>query len=375
MATITNRPSALEKRDSMEERGSPGELMGAVGRGSEYSVIRERLAELSCRARSVDLVAPDSVTVRIPGARVDDDILLALDSFAATSDGEGEIVSEAASVHNLYVRNRASSLLVKGSLYNLAVELGLLAPGAPFGPEATALVFRAVEVLLGLQTGTLARGRLTRLEVRVDLHLPRPVASYADACEDDARVPTWRVGRSTIYHKGGKLEVRLYDKVEETLRRGARPPESYLGAHVARVECVLHRGGVPRYLGASKDDEGVVRAGLLADPAFRDDLVGLWAGQARRLRFRRVAHPDFVPDNATDRMRWHAAQHMLATGGPEAEAARIDADYRAGRLDYQPRKDQKEAVRALCRDARYTSVSDLEAEFAAAVVAVTQIDH
>ena len=377
MVSITNRSAAPHQRevDLGEVDQHEGDSIAVVGATADLSSIREQIAGLPAERGPAHLVVPDGLTIRVPNARVPDDLLLSLPRFTAVSVADGEVVSEAASYRNLYLRNGESGLLVKGSLYNLAVGLGLLPSGSPFGPEATALVLRAVEALLGLGRGALARGRLTRLEVRADLRLPRPVAHYVDACEDDSRLTPWRVGHDTVYHKAAKFEIRFYDKIEETLRRGARLPESYLGAHMARVECVLHRGGVPQFLSAHRDSEGAVRAALLADPAFRDDLVELWAGQARRLRFRRVVHPDFVPENATDRARWHAAQHLLSTGGPEAEVARIDADRRGGLLTPQQAKDQKEAVRALCRTPRYTSVPDLGLEYAAAVAAITTTDN
>lgn len=317
-----------------------------------------------------ELVFPDSCKIRVGGCHVETDVLLGIDTFVGKSDAQGEVYAESASTENLFVQNTAGALLISGSLRNWAAAVGVVPADVPFGTSEVARTFSALNERLGLAGGTVERGRLTKLEVAADIVLPRPVSDYARAADDVPGTTPWRIGHRTVYHKAVKFEVRLYDKVEETLDRRRPLPTAFEGAHVARVEWVLHRGGVPLYFDSYRDEEGVVRAGLLADEGFRADLAASWAVRASTLRFGRVRCPAFIPATATDRARWHAVQHILANGGLSAELDRIASDVRAGRLKDQQGKDQKEAVRLLLRDDAYSSVADLDAEFAASVRAV-----
>ncbi|PAP75073.1 hypothetical protein [Rubrivirga marina] len=322
--------------------------------------------------RPTHSVFPDFVRNRVDGFWAPDWVLRSHPGFTGKEDALGEVYAESASHENLYIQNGPSGLLVAGSLRNWAVAVGLLSADDPFGPDEVARVLAALDDLLEAPAGTVASGRLTKIELAGDLALPRPVGAYADASEDLPGTTPWRVGHRTAYHKADKFEVRLYDKVEEALDNGRPLPTAHVGAHVGRVEYVLHRGGVPRYLGHLKDEGGVVRAGVLADPEARDELAQVWAARVRDLSFRRVPHPAYTPENATDRIRWHGVQRILATGGLSAEIARIDADRRSDGLTAQQAKDQKETVRKWVLSPRYSSVSDLQAEFEAAVDAVAR---
>lgn len=315
-------------------------------------------------------VFPDSVNVRVPGVSVPTHVLLASPAFTGKADREGEVYAESARSENLYLQNTASGFLLSGSLRNWAVATGLLEAGDLFDAAAVESCYKALNKTLDLPAGTLESGRLTKLEIAADLFLPRPVSDYARAADDLQGTTPWRIGYQTVYHKADKFEVRLYDKVEETLKAGRVLPASFEGKHVGRIEFVLHKGGVPRYLGARKGGTGVVCAGLLADPAFRVSLTELWLRRVTSLSFGRLPASDFVAKTATERIRWHAVQHILSVGGLPAELAQLDALAAAGLLTGQRAKDQKEAMRKIVRDPGFSATADLNAEVVAAITRV-----
>lgn len=317
------------------------------------------------------LVFPDATHIRTH-AFVPDDVLLGLSRFRGHMDREGEVYAEGGHSHNLYVRNGGQGALLSGSLRNWADQEGLVSFPDPFGPEEVGRVMNALDRYLHLPPGTVQGGRLTKLEIAADLVLPRPVGEYVATLEDVPRAIPHRVGYTTAFYKTQETELRVYDKAAELVASGEDVPEEWLGAHVARVEFALRSGGVPRALGHWKDQEGLVRAGLLANPEFRDELAAFWAERARSLRFRRVARPDQPATRPADRVKWLAVRGMEAEGGLRAAIQSVDSDIAAGHLEPTAAKAHRRALRDLALHPAYSAASDLESEFAAAVDLITE---
>ncbi|MEL7363398.1 MAG: hypothetical protein AAFN13_15085, partial [Bacteroidota bacterium] len=183
---------------------------------------------------------------------------------------------------------------------------------------------------------------------------------FITACEELPRTTPYRLGRATLYHHTLEWELRLYDKAEEL----------GLDGNVMRVELLMHKGGVANWLTTLKDGEGVVRAGLLAEPGSRKELTQLWIAQARRLRFSCVPCAAVAPTKASERIKLLAVRGIEASGGLSEVLAEIDADKGAGRFSREHAKSQKKALRKLVHNPAFTTSSDLDAAFAAAIDAV-----
>lgn len=330
----------------------------------------ERPSPMEERTTSPAIVAPDRVKARLQGVTVSDECIRNLSGFRGSFDRHGEVYGLAAYDGNLYVRNGKDGVLIAGSLRVWADADGLVPFEHPFGPDEAGLVMDALDVRLGLPSGTFRKGRLTLLEFSADLCLARHPSRYVAACEDLSRTTPYRFGRETLYHHTEEWEVRLYDKPLQLEADDRQTPATMTGSHILRVECLLHRGGVPDKLGVFKDELGVVRAGLLADPAFRDELTRLWAAFARRLQFHRVPNASVVPTKASERVKLLAVRGIEASGGLSEALAEIEADVESGRLSPPAAKTQKRVLVTLASNPQYTTTSDLDAEFAAAVNAV-----
>ena len=116
----------------------------------------------------------------------------------------------------------------------------------------------------------------------------------------------------------------------------------------------------------------MVRAGLLADPAFRSDLARLVIGEARALRFGRVAVPERPGLSTAERRRWEVVRGVEAAGGLDAALAAVRAEHAAGLITGEQKKYRLGRYRELYRDPSITRPADLQAEFAAALDAVAQ---
>lgn len=318
------------------------------------------------------VVSPDGVNIR-SSSHVPESQLLRLPGFKGEVNSEGDLYGEAARFHNLYVRVGANGTLVSGSLRNWADAYGLVPFAHPFGPDEVGLTLDALDDRLGLPAGTLRLGRLTMVEAAVDLVVPRPVELYVSACEDLPRTTPLRVGYTSVYFRTDESQTKLYDKPAELVAAGRVVPDVFGGAHVVRFEHTLRSGGMPRVFGQFKDDGGVVRAGILAEAQFRAELASLVASKAKKLQFARTVHPALPLASPSDREKWHAVRGIIADGGIDAALLGVRADVEVGHLTADEGKAHRRALRKLYHDPAYSVISDLAAEFAAAIDAAVGV--
>lgn len=291
---------------------------------------------------------------------------LGLRDYRAEVDSEGVVVSERGYHHNLFFRTSPAGTRISGSLRRWASEEGAVPLEQPFGPEEAGLAFDALDALLGWSRGTVRSGRLTYLEYAADLVVGRPAREFVEDALPSAKTTPFLFGSTNRHHHTKRHTLVLYAKWLELWKKGraATPPPR--DRDLVRVED--RRRDVPEFFGEFRDEHGVVRAGLLADPYFRDELARRWAARARQIEFRLGVRYDVPPANGTERIRRRALERIDELGGIEAELARVHAEAEAGLIENA--ESQVRALKKLARDPRLTAPSDLAAEFAAAVDAV-----
>ena len=291
---------------------------------------------------------------------------LGLRDYRAEVDADGVVVSERGYHHNLFFRTGPGGTRISGSLRRWAAEVGVVPLDQPFGPEEAGLTFDALDALLGWGRGTVRSGRLTYLEYAADLLVRRPAREFVEDALPSAKTTLFLFGGTNCHHHTKRHTLVLYAKWLELWKKGRAatpPPED---RDLLRVED--RRRDVPEFLDVFRDGHDVVRVGLLADPAFRDELARRWAARARQIEFRRGVRYDTPPSSGTERIRRRALERINELGGVEAEVARVRAEAEAGLVTNA--ESQIRALRALARDPRLSAPSDLAAEFAVAVDAV-----
>lgn len=321
------------------------------------------------------VVFPDRVNIRTP-FRVETERLLLADGFEGRFDREGEVTRESGCDANVYVSVSDTGTLVSGSLRNWAHERGLVPFDVPFGAPEAGLALDRLGERLGLPSGALRDARLTMVEGTMDLAVSRAAADYVRACEDLARTRPHRWDGTTTFDTA-EWQAKQYDRPARLRKQGRPVPGCYReversGQRVLRFELTLKAYGVKRQLGHYADEDGEVRAGLLADPEFRTDLARLVIAKARELRFGRVAVPERLGMTGAERRRWEVVRGIEANGGLDAALGQVRAEHEAGHISQTAMKDRLKSYRRLYRDPGLTAPADLEGEFAEAVGAVAE---
>ena len=266
-----------------------------------------------------------------------------------TEDGE---VREHARLRNLSVNSSASGTRIKGSL--AVYSQGANLPDLPFPQVAPALA--SIELDLGLPLGALLDARVTRLDIGANLPVSRPVEEYTAALRPPPRHTEVRV-RDTAYFKTETRELALYDKIAEAIRRGTPIPEAFRDTHGLRYELRLRR--VSRELGR------LVTAGMLAEPAFQEELRAEWLRRFDTVRFApavRIERPVDVKGLREEL----AARGVEATGGTAAAVHAVRVAEASGVLTRHQRYAQTRWLEALA-PAGAVAMADVAAELREAV--------
>lgn len=321
-------------------------------------------SEEAIRPPASALVFPDRVNVRL-GVHISNERLLALRGYGGRFDREGEVTHEEGNLGNLYLRQNPTGTLIAGGFRTWAADQGVVPEDALFDAAAVTSTMDALGDMFGLEPGTVQAGRLTLLEGTVDLTVPRPASAYVSACADVPRMRAVRIGTGTVVFKASEREDVLYDKTLEQARQGRA-----LGRHVLRFEHRLKCGGILRAFRHYADEAGAVRATVLGNEVFRAELAALVLARARALEFTRVVLPPRAGMTPLEAQRWAAVQGIDATGGLDAALAAVRHERTAGHITRSQAKERIRALRKLYRDPTATAVSDLAAEFGAALDAV-----
>ena len=292
------------------------------------------------------VVAPDKVKIR-PSHQISSQVLESLGRLRTEIDADGVIQREWVHDGNLYVGNSTSGSLISGSLRTWADATGLVPVTTPFGPSQVGAVLNALARRYGLSTLSVRSAWLSYVELACDLEMSRDVAEYVASFGDMDRTETHRHGTSTVRYETTKWDVVAYQKRPKVLR--------------VELKCKAPASVFGRRL----------RAGQLSDPAFRRAAAETWLKRARRIPVRRVPRLDRGRLSAHERVRWYAVRSMEAAGGLDAALAEIDADCAAGLVKPTSAGSQRRHLRQLWGDPALTVPSGLEAEFVAAIDAVS----
>ncbi|MEL6706544.1 MAG: phage/plasmid replication protein [Bacteroidota bacterium] len=205
--------------------------------------------------------------------------------------------------------------------------------------------------------------RLSRVDVGANLIVSQPVATMLTSIEikPRARVGTYQ---GTVYIKNDPRTLRFYDKRAEVLKKGRVVPHA--GKHVLRYELriksVKSEISVPAQDGHKPD----IWLSDLKDPEVFVRLANAWRAHFHEIRFK--AAVDISTVTTPTELREALAVHGLHVVGSAQDLRDvIDANYQNGRLKRHQRDGLKALITKLTSDGEGPLLTDVEAEFRAAV--------
>lgn len=242
---------------------------------------------------------------------------------------------------------------VRGTFENLTVTVGLdylIAGGSPGaflngvnlysgGPDQMAAFTERVAADFGVPSGAVRDAETTRLDIVLNLIVTAPVVHYFDVFGSAPYLRRHASYGTTLYYRQkseGRL-VRIYDKMREIQQKGlgGRIPQDLRSENVLRIEFQTKS--------ARRSLQRGVTLGMLADPEFWPELIGLWAKNVNSIRrasdFSLLMGAGDAPTTAAECKNRLAAIGLEVTGGADGEIARIEANYHAGLIRNHQRRD------------------------------------
>ena len=300
----------------------------------------------------------DSVTIRIP-ASVDPDALRHLDGIR-DSYGDDAWLKTTVRVHNLHVTVTESEVIVRNGLATYLSETS----GSPYGNatvfdhDALRPALLGLADVLGIPHDVLLTGRVTRLDVGVNVPLDYPVRRVTDNLTSDSRARVKDLGPASKVVGYTTRELYVYDKRAE---RGARDVDPVYGDQaLARVE-LRYKKDIGRQLG------GPMTVARLCDRAFYEELGERLIQSVDEQPFRRQAMLSARVQTPTDLYRAYAVPGIEALGGFDAAKGAIDLGQELGTLDKHRASKLRRALRKLRQDPTLTESLDVADDFRQAV--------